>query len=110
MNIYSSNIMQLKLAANIIRESEHPEYEPLTDKLLDQLIIHVMRYYSNDNYVSLFDQPYAHACACMGPRDGEPFCICAMSYYVYEYRYDIALKIQIYLRLQAIKNKLIENA
>ena len=102
MNIHDPNLLQLKLAADFIRSKELPNVEPLTEGLLNQLVGYTIKVCTTDDYSELFEKPSLGACGCMGPKDGNPFCNCLMRNYIYEYRYDIALRIQISLRLHEL--------
>ena len=112
MNITLSMLLQLKQAADLIKSVEGSTAPPLTDTLLDQLVKYTIIWHDGVNsgdFTYLFQKPYRSACGCMGPRYDAPFCVCAMSDYMYDYRYDIAIKILISLSLNNIKDKLIND-
>lgn len=92
-----NEIVVLKHITDAVRMMEKPETAELTPELLKQLcnrFLQNLEYFSTDgNADSLFEKPYANACGCMGPQNGEMYCNCEMSSLQYEYRYDIALKI-----------------
>lgn len=105
MNIHNPDIAQLKILTDQLRELEHPNVPELTELFLGQLIKSVEEsiWYTENDYEKLFMRPYMGACGCMGPKNGEPYCGCEMSSYIYEYRYNIALAIQISLRLDKLE-------
>jgi hypothetical protein len=85
-------LTELKGITDRLRVLEKPKIAPLTDKLLEQLVKRakrVKRVY-NEEYLN---RPHFLGCACIGPDEDELYCMCKMSELLYEYRYDVALKL-----------------
>lgn len=85
---------KLKELTDELRITEGRTPTKLTPTLLKQLVNFVSHpWYTDNNFEGLLTETYPHACGCIGPQNGDPFCGCAMSNLRYEYRYDILLAI-----------------
>jgi hypothetical protein len=85
---------ELKELTDKLRILEGRTPTELTPLLLQQLVNFVSYpWYTDNNFEGLLTETFPHACGCMGPQYGNPFCGCAMSTLRYEYRYDILLAI-----------------
>jgi hypothetical protein len=81
-------LQKLKSLEDELRSLEQRNVYPLTEELLEQLA-NMVKSYNDHN--DLFTPDYSFACGCLGPRDNQLYCPCAMGSCRYEYRYDIAL-------------------
>ena len=72
------------------RDYEEPPRR--TSATIEELVAYARYIYDREGIRGILEyESYPHACGCMGPRDGEPLCPCAMSGALAQNRDEVAL-------------------